>query len=116
LSLALGRLRAPIPALILLLLVPGILQGQRHCDRYDPAFRKYSKRYFGAAFDWRMFNAEGMAESNLDPGATSWAGAHGIMQLTRPRDCRIGTPPRPRFEPNEFSHRVCHRDLEGGGN
>jgi membrane-bound lytic murein transglycosylase MltF len=81
LSFAIGRFRPSIPALVLLLLAPGILQGQRHYDRYDPVFRKYSKRYFGAAFDWRMFKAQGMAESNLDPGATSWAGARGIMQL-----------------------------------
>lgn len=44
-------------------------------------FRKYSKRYFGVGFDWRLFKAQGMAESNLDSTATSWVGARGIMQL-----------------------------------
>jgi membrane-bound lytic murein transglycosylase F len=48
---------------------------------YDDTFRKYSKRFFGPAFDWRVFKAQGMAESNLDPQAKSWVGARGVMQL-----------------------------------
>ena len=54
---------------------------RRNADRYDDQFRKYSKRYFGVAFDWRLFKAQGMAESNLDSAAKSWVGARGIMQL-----------------------------------
>jgi membrane-bound lytic murein transglycosylase F len=50
-------------------------------DRYNDIFRKYSKRYFGPAYDWRVFKAQGMAESNLDPNAKSWVGAQGVMQL-----------------------------------
>jgi len=50
-------------------------------DQYDPLFKKYSKRYFGVAFDWRIFKAQAMAESNLSPGAKSGVGARGIMQL-----------------------------------
>src|SRR6188472_2058004 len=50
-------------------------------DRYDDTFRKYSKRYFGPLFDWRLFKAQAMAESNLQMTARSWAGARGIMQL-----------------------------------
>jgi len=53
----------------------------RNSGRYDDTFRKYSKRYFGIGFDWRLFKAQGMAESNLDSAATSWVGARGIMQL-----------------------------------
>lgn len=53
----------------------------RGAGRYDHTFRKYSKRYFGVGFDWRLFKAQGMAESNLDPAARSWVGARGIMQL-----------------------------------
>ena len=49
--------------------------------RYDPLFKKYSKRYFGPAFDWRVFKAQAMAESNLSPDAKSGVGARGIMQL-----------------------------------
>jgi membrane-bound lytic murein transglycosylase F len=54
--------------------------GRKPAD-YDDAFRKYSKRFFGPAFDWRLFKAQGMAESNLDPNARSQVGARGVMQL-----------------------------------
>jgi soluble lytic murein transglycosylase-like protein len=50
-------------------------------QRFDPSFKKYSKRYFGSAFDWRYFKAQGFAESGLKPDATSWVGARGVMQL-----------------------------------
>ena len=50
-------------------------------DQYDPLFKKYSKRFFGVAFDWRVFKAQAMAESNLSPDARSGVGARGIMQL-----------------------------------
>lgn len=53
----------------------------RDQSRYDDIFRKYSKRYFGAPFDWRLFKAQGIAESELNPNAKSWVGARGIMQL-----------------------------------
>jgi membrane-bound lytic murein transglycosylase MltF len=56
-------------------------QGRQAADRYDDDFRKYSKRTFGPAYDWRLFKAQGMAESNLDPAAKSWVGARGLMQL-----------------------------------
>ena len=48
---------------------------------YDELFKKYSKRYFGPAFDWRVFKAQAMAESNLTPTAKSRVGARGLMQL-----------------------------------
>lgn len=48
---------------------------------YDPIFRKYSKRYFSIAFDWRYFKAQAMAESELNPRARSRVGARGLMQL-----------------------------------
>lgn len=50
-------------------------------ERYDALFKKYSKRYFGPAYDWRVFKAQAMAESNLSPTATSGVGARGLMQL-----------------------------------
>lgn len=56
-------------------------QPRKQVDRYDDAFRKYTKRSFGPAFDWRVFKAQGVAESNLDSGARSYVGARGVMQL-----------------------------------
>ena len=49
--------------------------------RYDDYFRKYSKRYFGPGFAWRVFKAQAMAESGLDSTARSDVGARGIMQI-----------------------------------
>jgi len=65
-------------------------------DRYDETFRRYSKRYFGPAFDWRWFKAQGMAESGLDATATSRVGARGIMQLM-PATFGIIQSKRPEF-------------------
>ena len=63
----------------------GVAQAQRAPLRrpadYDDVFRKYGKRYFGPGFDWRLFKAQGMAESNLDSSARSFVGARGVMQL-----------------------------------
>lgn len=50
-------------------------------NRYDDYFRKYSKRFFGIGYDWKVFKAQAIAESNLAPDARSWVGAIGIMQL-----------------------------------
>ena len=50
-------------------------------DQYDPSFKKYTKRYFGPGFDWRVFKAQAMAESELNPRARSHVGARGLMQL-----------------------------------
>lgn len=56
-------------------------------NRYDDTFRKYTKRFFGIGFDWRLFKAQAIVESNLNPTARSRAGARGIMQLM-PRTLR----------------------------
>ncbi len=62
---------------------PAVLwaQPRASADLYDDAFRKQTKRQFGPGFDWRIFKAQGMAESNLDSTATSRVGARGVMQL-----------------------------------
>ena len=61
---------------------PGSGAAQRiPSDKYDSYFKKYAKRYFSVAFDWKLFKAQGMAESGLSPTARSWVGARGIMQL-----------------------------------
>ena len=65
-------------------------------SRYDDTFRRYGKRYFGPGFDWRYFKAQGMAESGLDPNATSYVGARGIMQLMPSTYAAISTR-RPEF-------------------
>lgn len=48
---------------------------------FDESFRKYSKRFFGVGYDWRLFKAQAMAESELDPLAHNPSGARGLMQL-----------------------------------
>jgi membrane-bound lytic murein transglycosylase F len=50
-------------------------------EKYDPVFKKYAKRFFGPAFDWKYFKAQGFAESGLKADAKSWVGARGVMQL-----------------------------------
>ena len=58
-----------------------VRQTERATERFDPIFKKYTKRYFGVGTDWRWFKAQGMAESDLTPTARSRVGARGIMQL-----------------------------------
>jgi membrane-bound lytic murein transglycosylase MltF len=77
-------LRAAVALVTLLACIAGAAPARAQSvvtDRYDDVFRKYAKRFFGPAFDWRLFKAQGMAESNLDPTAHSFVGARGIMQL-----------------------------------
>jgi membrane-bound lytic murein transglycosylase F len=70
---------------------------KQETDRYDPAFQKYTKRYFGPGFDWRQFKAQGMAESDLRPTARSRVGARGIMQLM-PSTFQLIKSARPDFK------------------
>jgi len=73
-------------ALVMVLALPVEVAAQgfekyKEHKEYDAYFRKYSKRFFGVGFDWHYFKAQGIAESNLNPKATSGVGARGIMQL-----------------------------------
>jgi membrane-bound lytic murein transglycosylase F len=79
----LTRRSAALVAFVLVAASPGMggAQGRRDVDRYDAVFRKYSKRYFGVGYDWRIFKAQAMAESGMNPDARSWVGARGLMQL-----------------------------------
>ena len=56
-----------------------------HFTKFDRYFSKYSKRYFGAGFDWRYFKAQAIqgagAESGLQVDARSRVGAIGLMQV-----------------------------------
>lgn len=76
-------MRRPWLWALLLLVAPLGAQERvrRKAPDYDDTFRKYSKRFFGATFDWKLFKAQGMTESNLDPTARSRVGARGVMQL-----------------------------------
>ena len=70
---------------------------KRDNTRYDTYFRKYSKRYFGIGFDWQLFKAQGMAESELNALARSYVGARGVMQLM-PSTYQEITSKRPEFQ------------------
>ena len=78
-------MRATLAALLVLAGLlpsgPALAQVRPHADRFDDTFRKYSKRYFGPGYDWRVFKAQGMTESNLRTSAHSPFGARGVMQL-----------------------------------
>jgi soluble lytic murein transglycosylase-like protein len=76
---------------------PSLARLRRVTTRYDDYFRKYSKRYFGPTFDWRLFKAQAMAESNLVPTAHSRAGAHGLMQLMPSTYAQIAST-RPNYQ------------------
>jgi len=72
-------------------------KARRVTTRYDDYFRKYSKRYFGVGYDWRIFKAQAMAESNLVPSATSNVGARGLMQLMPSTYAQIAST-RPQYQ------------------
>ena len=71
--------------LMLLIQTPTAADGPyahyNHFTEYDRHFSKYSKRYFGAGFDWRYLKAQAIAESGLQADVRSRVGAVGLMQV-----------------------------------
>jgi membrane-bound lytic murein transglycosylase F len=53
-------------------------------SQYDDWFREYARI---PGWDWRLVAAQAFQESRFNPGATSWAGARGLMQIM-PRTAR----------------------------
>ncbi len=47
-------------------------------SRYDDLIKKYAGQI---GWDWRLLAAQIYQESRFDPGANSWAGASGLMQV-----------------------------------
>lgn len=81
-------LRLFIPPVMLFLMVSVVsaedfpkVNSTHWTNKYDRYFSKYTKRYFGAGFDWKWFKAQAIAESNLKENAKSWVHAKGIMQI-----------------------------------
>jgi membrane-bound lytic murein transglycosylase F len=67
---------------IIWLPVPAIaFERYNNVKKFDPYFSKYTKRYFGPGFDWRIFKAQAVAESRLKAAAKSHVGAVGVMQI-----------------------------------
>ena len=70
-----------VVVLISLALLFGTVKAQKKFSKYDDTFQKYSKRYFGPGYDWKVFKAQAIAESGLSENALSAVGARGLMQL-----------------------------------
>ena len=100
------RRLAWLATLLALCLAPP-LHAQRVTERYDATFRKYTKRFFGVGFDWRLFKAQGMTESNLDPASVSWVGAKGIMQLMPSTGRRSSAAASPRAWVQSSTRAAC---------
>ncbi len=57
---------------------PGLLSGLDELSPYDDIVKRYADLH---SFDWRLIVAQMYQESLFDPGAVSYAGAEGLMQL-----------------------------------
>jgi membrane-bound lytic murein transglycosylase MltF len=75
------RVQTTLMITFLMLMGGAQIKAETVTDRYDDTFRKYTQRFYGPGFDWRIFKAQAMAESNISMTAKSWVGARGIMQL-----------------------------------
>lgn len=62
------------------------VENPKWTKKYDPHFRKYSKRFFGVGFanirdSWLWWKSQAITESALKKDAESWVGAKGLMQI-----------------------------------
>jgi len=76
-----SSVRTTLMMTLVMLMAGAHARAETVTDRYDDTFRKYTQRFYGPGFDWRIFKAQAMAESNISMTAKSWVGARGIMQL-----------------------------------
>ena len=65
----------------------GITEQLGQLSPYDDLVRKYADKY---GFDWRLIVALMYQESQFDPGALSYAGAEGLMQVMPETATTIG--------------------------
>lgn len=68
---------------------PFLNRGAGVTSKYDNLFRRYAP---AARWDWRLLAAQCYQESGFDPGATSWAGACGLMQIMPSTADHLGLP------------------------
>ena len=72
--------------ILLVILLSVICQGSAvfKNTKYDNHFKKYYNKYFFMykhLYDYKIIKAQSIQESRLDPNATSYVGARGLMQL-----------------------------------
>ena len=65
-------------------------------SKYDHLFQRYAGQ---ARMDWRLMAAQCYQESCFDPGAKSWAGACGLMQIMPSTAAHLGLPMEMVHEP-----------------
>ncbi len=86
---------------------PDSVDSPRWTTEYDAHFQKYSKHFFGPFFDWRLFKAQAIVESRLNPHARSPAGAQGLMQI-KPSTFREIRRTNPNWhDAREISHHIA---------
>ena len=69
---------------------------EKRLPKYEEIIRNAAKRY---GFDWRLIAAMIYQESHFDPGAKSYTGVRGIMQLTLETSKEMGVENR--LDPKE---------------
>jgi len=60
-------------------------------SQYDGLIKKYAEEL---GWDWRLFASQVYQESKFSPTSTSWAGAHGLMQMMPKTAERLGVTDR----------------------